>query len=61
VRRVAAAAWKTDSATVAAAKLRFNADTAWVTIGGKVSWETVRVERRKGEWIARPGIIMGIR
>jgi hypothetical protein len=61
VRRVAAVALKADSATIAAAQLTFKGDTAWVRTGDRVSWNMVRVERRKGEWVATPGVVYGIR
>lgn len=60
VRRVAAAALRADSATVAAAQLSFKADTACVRVSGRVSWEAVRVERRKGEWVVGL-VVRGIR
>jgi hypothetical protein len=61
VRRVAAAALQADSATVATARIRFTADTAWVRVSGPVSWAAVRVERRDGQWVSTGPIARGIR
>ena len=52
VRRIAAVALKTDSATIAAAQLRFSADTVWVHVSdGSISAIAVRLVRRNKEWV----------
>lgn len=61
VRRVAAAAFQTDSATIAAAKLEFKGDTALVKLASRVSTEAVRVVRRNGQWVWTGERILWIR